>query len=129
MIGNALRERYVFPDVVPAILDNLETGHRAGRYDLDDPGVFAEVVGADMRGAADDKHLNLRFDPAGNATYASRADTTTVSTRSPAASRSGSITDSSSNASSTATSGIYGSPTSTGSPARPRPPTRPRCAG
>lgn len=65
-IGDLLRARYVFPDVVPAILDVLDAGHRTGRYEVDDPGAFAEVVGADLRGAGTDKHLGVRFDPAGN---------------------------------------------------------------
>lgn len=37
---------------------------QTGRYDVTDPKLFAELVGADLRAASGDARLNPRFDPA-----------------------------------------------------------------
>ncbi|MFI7599426.1 S41 family peptidase [Actinoplanes sp. NPDC049681] len=66
-VAALLRERYVLPAAVDGIVERLEAGARAGRYDLAEPGLFAEVVGADLKEASGDKHLGVRFDPTGNA--------------------------------------------------------------
>jgi hypothetical protein len=65
-IGNLIRRHYVCPDVVPAVVERLEIGARTGRYDVQDPGVFAELVGVDLRESASDSHLGLRYDPKAN---------------------------------------------------------------
>ncbi|BCY08725.1 S41 family peptidase [Actinoplanes sp. L3-i22] len=66
-VGDLLHDHYVFPDIVPAIVDRLESSERAGRYRTDSRSVLAELIGADMREAAADKHLGLRVDPDANA--------------------------------------------------------------
>lgn len=43
-IKTKFRERYVFPDMRPAIIERLDRAQRSGRYDVDDPIVFAERI-------------------------------------------------------------------------------------
>ena len=58
-------QRCVLPEMVPVMVDRLDArALQTGRYDVSDPKLFAELVGADLRAARDDAHLNLRFDPA-----------------------------------------------------------------
>ncbi|MEV8510232.1 S41 family peptidase [Actinoplanes sp. NPDC051475] len=66
-IAELLRERYVMPGAVPGIVERLEAGARARRYDVGEPALFAEIVGSDLRETSRDKHLGVRFDPAANA--------------------------------------------------------------
>lgn len=60
----AVREKYVFPDRVPAIEARLRAGQTAGRYDTDSPGTFAERVSEDLRESSNDGHMYLNVDPA-----------------------------------------------------------------
>ncbi|WP_242108865.1 S41 family peptidase [Luteimonas aquatica] len=71
-IGREFRERYVFPKMRPKILERLERGQRSGRYEVDDPFLFAERVTEDLREVSHDRHLSLRVDaPAYTAALAS----------------------------------------------------------
>lgn len=63
-IQTAFQERYVFPDMRPVIIGRLEQSQKAGRYDLDDPVLFAERITQDLEDASHDLHLSLRVDPA-----------------------------------------------------------------
>ena len=63
-IGDSLRESYVFPELRPKLVERLREAQAAGRYDVDDPGAFAERVTEDLRAAGHDGHLYLRFSPA-----------------------------------------------------------------
>ena len=58
-----LQELYVFPDMRPKIIARLEQGQQGGRYDVDDPYLFAERITADIRDAGSDQHLWMRVDP------------------------------------------------------------------
>jgi Peptidase family S41 len=58
---------YVFPDMRPKIIARLEEGRRSGRYNVDDPHVFADRITRDLRDVAHDEHLALSVDPAGYA--------------------------------------------------------------
>ena len=55
---------YVFPEMRPKILERLNQAQQAGRYDVDDPNLFAERVTRDLKDVAHDEHLALRVDPA-----------------------------------------------------------------
>jgi hypothetical protein len=66
-IEKLIQERYVFPELRPAIVDALEQKRRAGRYDTDDPLAFADRVTEDLRTAGKDRHLWMRVDPPGYA--------------------------------------------------------------
>jgi hypothetical protein len=57
-------ERYVFPDRVPTITAKLQTGLESGRYDTDNPTLFADRVTEDLRAASNDRHMYLRYAPA-----------------------------------------------------------------
>jgi hypothetical protein len=55
-----LRDRYVFPDVGDQAARAIESALREGAYDgLDQPGVFAQRLTADLRAVAKDKHLRV----------------------------------------------------------------------
>jgi hypothetical protein len=60
----AVREKYVFPDRVPAIEARLRAALTGGRYDTDAPGTFAERVTEDLRESSRDGHMYLNVDPA-----------------------------------------------------------------
>lgn len=64
MIETTFQERYVFPDMRPRIVERLEQARKAGRYDVDDPVIFADRLTQDLRDVAHDLHLSLRVDPA-----------------------------------------------------------------
>lgn len=66
-IVRAFEEKYVFPEMRPRIVEQLQAAERSGRYNTDDPSVFAERVSEDLKNVARDKHLSLSFDPAGYA--------------------------------------------------------------
>ena len=55
---------YVDPELRPRIVERLDREGRAGRYDVDDPKVFADRVTSDLRDVARDEHLALTVDPA-----------------------------------------------------------------
>lgn len=63
-IQEKFQELYVFPELRPKIVEHLNQAQHAGRYDLDDPYVFAERVTEDLRHVAHDEHLSLSVDPA-----------------------------------------------------------------
>lgn len=63
-IKTAIERDYVFPDRRPVIVARLEQSRKSGRYDVDDPGLFAERISEDMASAGQDKHLWMRVDPA-----------------------------------------------------------------
>ncbi|MBI1752019.1 MAG: S41 family peptidase [Acidobacteria bacterium] len=63
-IQAAFQERYVFPEMRPAIIERLEQSRKDGRYDLDDPVIFAERITQDLEAVSHDLHLYLRTDPA-----------------------------------------------------------------
>ncbi len=63
-IKSAIDKDYVFPERRPAIVARLEQSQKSGRYDVDDPGLFAERISEDMTEAGQDKHLWMRVDPA-----------------------------------------------------------------
>ena len=69
-----IRERYVLPELVDKLADRLRSGLADGRYDLPDPVAFADAIGVDLRDAAQDRHLNLRADPAAYAAALNRID-------------------------------------------------------
>ena len=62
-IKKVFQERYVFPEMRPAIIERLDQQQRAGRYDTDDPIAFAERITEDLRDVSHDKHLSLTLDP------------------------------------------------------------------
>jgi hypothetical protein len=66
-IETAFRERYVFPEMRPTILERLSTARSSGRYDVDDPSTFADRITEDLQEISHDKHLSLSVDPAGYA--------------------------------------------------------------
>ena len=59
----AIREKYVFPERVPAIEAKLRESHAAGRYAVDAPRAFAERVTEDLRQSSDDGHMYLDYAP------------------------------------------------------------------
>ena len=59
-----VRELYVFPERRQAIIDRLNAGQKAGRYNLASPSAFAEAVSADLLAGSGDKHMYLVVDPA-----------------------------------------------------------------
>lgn len=63
-VRRLIAERYVLPERRPALDAVLAEGLAAGRYDVSDPGQLAERINADLERVGQDKHLNLRFDPA-----------------------------------------------------------------
>ena len=63
-IGAALPESYVFPELRPTLVERLRQAQEAGRYDVADPGVFAERITDDLREVGHDGHLYLSFAPA-----------------------------------------------------------------
>jgi hypothetical protein len=62
-IAAAIRESYVFPEKRAGIVERLERSHRAGRYRVEDPRVFAQRVTEDLSAASHDGHLYLLYDP------------------------------------------------------------------
>lgn len=58
--AEALRDRYVFPDVGERAAAAIESALAAGSYDdLDEPWAFAERLTADLEAVAADKHLRV----------------------------------------------------------------------
>ncbi|WP_224361229.1 S41 family peptidase [Hyalangium versicolor] len=55
---------YVFPEMRSQIVQRLNQAQQAGRYEQDNPLLFAERITEDLRGVSHDRHLSLRFDPA-----------------------------------------------------------------
>jgi len=63
-IRTSFQELYVFPEMRPKIVDRLNQSQQSGRYDVEDPVVFADRVTEDLRSVSHDRHLSLRVDPA-----------------------------------------------------------------
>src|SRR5215831_14463446 len=58
--ADALRQRYVFPDVGERAAQALEAALAAGKYDqMTDASAFAERLTADLAGIAHDKHMRV----------------------------------------------------------------------
>jgi len=63
----AFEEQYVFPEMRPRIVAQLQSAQRKGRYATDDAVTFADRVTDDLRAVSHDKHLSLVVDPVGYA--------------------------------------------------------------
>jgi hypothetical protein len=64
-LGEALRDRYIFPEVGERAAERIGAALTAGEYDgLADRNAFIRRLDADVRAIAKDKHLNI-FSPAG----------------------------------------------------------------
>jgi anti-sigma28 factor (negative regulator of flagellin synthesis) len=63
-IQEKIQRIYVFPEMRSAIVERLRQAQQSGRYDVDDPKVFAERITEDLQGVAHDWHLSLSVDPA-----------------------------------------------------------------
>jgi hypothetical protein len=63
-IESAVDSTYVFPELRPKIVAQLERSRLAHRYDVDDPNVFVQRVTEDLEAVAHDGHLYLTNDPA-----------------------------------------------------------------
>ena len=61
---------YVFPEMRPTIVARLAQQQKKGRYDTDDPVVFADRITEDLRDVSHDRHLSLRVDAAAYAAQA-----------------------------------------------------------
>ncbi len=60
-LSEALRDRYVFPDVGKRAATRISAALAAGEYDgLADRTAFIERLSADVRAIAQDKHLNIK---------------------------------------------------------------------
>jgi len=62
-IEEDFQELYVFPEMRPKIVERLNQAQQAGRYDVDDPHLFADRITRDLREVAHDEHLSLSVDP------------------------------------------------------------------
>jgi hypothetical protein len=66
-LGEALRDRYVFPDVGERAAARISAALAAGEYDgLADRSAFIQRLSADVQAIANDKHLNI-MSPGGGA--------------------------------------------------------------
>jgi hypothetical protein len=63
-VKQVLADQYVFPELRAKLVERLNRGQKAGRYDVDEPNVFAERVTDDLRAVSRDGHLSLRHSPA-----------------------------------------------------------------
>ncbi len=63
-IKTQFRESYVFPQMRPKIIERLDRGQKSGRYNVDDPFLFAERITEDLRDVAHDRHLSLQVNRA-----------------------------------------------------------------
>lgn len=59
-----VEESYVFPEMRAKLVERLSQARQAGRYDVDDPRVFADRITDDLRDVSRDGHLFLRVAPA-----------------------------------------------------------------
>ncbi|HKU13308.1 MAG TPA: S41 family peptidase [Steroidobacteraceae bacterium] len=73
-IEAAFRDKYVFPEMRPKILERLSTARSSGRYDVDDPRAFADRVTEDLQEVSHDKHVWMRVDPAAYAAASAPPD-------------------------------------------------------
>jgi len=66
-IKTAFQNSYVFPEMRPKLVERLDQRERAGRYNVEDPLVFAERVTEDLKEVSHDGHLSLTVNPDGYA--------------------------------------------------------------
>lgn len=60
-LSEALRDRYVFPEIGERAAARISAALAAGEYDeLADPTAFTQRLSADIRAIAQDKHLNIK---------------------------------------------------------------------
>jgi hypothetical protein len=62
-IKEKFQELYVFPELRSKIVERLNQADRSGRYNIDDPFLFAERITEDLRDVSRDHHLSLAFNP------------------------------------------------------------------
>jgi hypothetical protein len=60
-IKEKFQELYVIPQMRPAIIGRLNKAQQSGRYEVNDPYVFAERITEDLKDVAQDKHLSLSY--------------------------------------------------------------------
>lgn len=58
------QELYVFPEMRSTIIKKIRDAKLAGRYEVEDPRIFADRVTTDLREVAHDEHLSLAVDSA-----------------------------------------------------------------
>jgi hypothetical protein len=63
-IRKVLADEYVFPEMRAKLVERLGRAEKDGRYDVEQPYLFADRVTEDLRAAARDGHLSLRHAPA-----------------------------------------------------------------
>lgn len=63
-VRRLIAENYVLSEKRAVIDAALAEGLASGRYDVDRPELLADRITADLKAAANDKHLNLNFNPA-----------------------------------------------------------------
>ena len=63
-IRKVLGEEYVFPEMRAKLVERLSRAEKEGRYDVEQPYLFAERVTEDLRDVARDGHLSLQDAPA-----------------------------------------------------------------
>ena len=71
-IRRIIAANYVLPEMRSKLDEALAAGLASGRYKVTDPAVLAERINADFTAVAHDKHLNLVYDPEGQADLTSR---------------------------------------------------------
>jgi len=59
-----IKQNYVFPDKADAVTARLSKSLASGRYAVSDPAVLSERLTEDMQAATNDKHMNVKFNPA-----------------------------------------------------------------
>ncbi|WP_224242549.1 S41 family peptidase [Hyalangium gracile] len=62
-IQAAIEKSYVFPELRAPIIQRLQQARQAGRYEQDDPILFAERITEDLRAASRDGHMSLSAAP------------------------------------------------------------------
>ncbi len=62
-LAQALRQRYVFPEIGARYASSLLSKLAAGGYRVTTTNAFAEAVAGDLQAVNKDKHLRVRFDP------------------------------------------------------------------
>ncbi len=63
-VQQLVREHYVDPALRQPIAARLQQGLRSGRYGVDDPNRFAELLSEDLQAVSRDGHMGIDFDPA-----------------------------------------------------------------
>ena len=62
-IRQVLADEYVFPDMRAKLVERLSRAEKDGRYDVEQPHLFAERITDDLREVARDGHLSLQHAP------------------------------------------------------------------